>query len=57
MKSVEVMKKRNGILLEEKCIADNMNKKIVGIINRFDFVKLMPYRFLTTHGIFQKILF
>jgi len=49
MRSVEVMKKRNCILLKEKFIADNMNKKIAGIINRFDFVKLMSYKFLPTH--------
>jgi len=49
MRSVEVMKKRNCILLKEKFIADNMNKKCAGIINRFDFVKLMSYTFLPTH--------
>jgi hypothetical protein len=46
MRSVEVMKKRNYILLKEKFITENMNKKIAGTINRFDFVKLMSYKFL-----------
>jgi hypothetical protein len=48
MRSVEVMKKRNCILLKEKFITDNMTTKITGTINRFDFVKLMSYKFLPT---------
>jgi len=48
MRSSEIMKKRNCIILKDKFIKDKMNEKNAGIINRFDFVKLMSYKFLPT---------
>ena len=48
MRSSEIMKKRNCILLKEKFINDKMNEKNTGITNQFHFVKLMSYTFLPT---------
>jgi len=48
MRSSEIMKKRNCIILKETFIKNKMNEKNAGIINRFDFVKLMSHKFLPT---------
>ena len=48
MRSTEIIKRRNCILLKEKFINDKMTEKTAERINRFDFVKLMFYKFLPT---------
>lgn len=59
MRSSEMIKRTDCILLKEKCINDKMTEETTEVINRFDFIKIVSNTFLQTQSdfFFQFYLF